>query len=225
MAVIDSHTILDQTLYTDEYNPGQSFMTGNSYYYVDNVQLRLTTVSGDSGNLYVKIYNHTGTYGTSSVPIGEPLATSQAVNTSYIDANGGSGVLCTFQFIGENRPLLGNNAPYTFVLDTSEMVTSDTNAIQIGYANCAGAEATHAGNQFLVSHGTSQYSPLSHDMYFLVNGTATDITRDPETAPHSPIADYNGTEFQRSKTKIWDGSQWVYSKPRMYTGTEWRDLL
>lgn len=67
-----------------------------------------------------------------------------------------------------------------------------------------------------VDHATSAYRPRFEVSYY--------VPRDPETFPHSKIYDYEGTEFQPSKTKIWNGSAWVYSQPKMYDGTEWRNL-
>ena len=59
-----------------------------------------------TGYCYAKIYAHSGTYGTSSLPTGDALAVSDAVDVSTLDING---ALKTFTFSGGNKITLSDS--------------------------------------------------------------------------------------------------------------------
>ena len=64
----------ESTVYSDVPGTGQSF-TGNGGT-LDSCVFELGKSGSPTGNAVAKIYNHTGTYGTSSKPTGAALATS-----------------------------------------------------------------------------------------------------------------------------------------------------
>lgn len=90
-----------------------------------------------TGNAYAKLYSHSGTYGTSSVP-NVLLATSDALDVSTLT---GSYQLITFNFTGDNQCslILG-----TYYCITFEFSGGDANnVVRVGYDS---SSPTHSGN-------------------------------------------------------------------------------
>jgi len=67
---------------------------------LDSAKFYFSKGGSPTGNAYAKVYAHSGTYGTSSVPTGAALATSDAVDVSGLSA---ALNLKTFNFSGANR--------------------------------------------------------------------------------------------------------------------------
>jgi len=95
------------------YPCGQSF-TGNGSI-LDSAKVFTSREGSPSGNCYIKIYAHSGTFGTSSVPTGSALATSDVRDASTLTSYG----LSTFTFSGAERIRLINNTHYVMVFDYS----------------------------------------------------------------------------------------------------------
>ena len=76
---------------------------------LDNIRFRLGKYGSPTGNVTVKVYAHTGTYGTSSVPTGDALATSDNVDVSGLTT---SNPFVTFTFSGANRISLTEGTYY-----------------------------------------------------------------------------------------------------------------
>ncbi len=66
------------------------------------------------GTLVAKVYAHSGTFGTTSVPTGAALATSEVVDVSTVT---GSYSLITFEFSGANRIALANGTNYVVTIE------------------------------------------------------------------------------------------------------------
>lgn len=99
---------------------GQSFQGANGT--LTKVDLLLKNGAGTpTGNMYVKIYAHSGTFGTSSVPTGSPLATSEPVNATFVEA---TEKLVTFNFTGNNRIDLTTGTNYVVVIDCTAVGSS-----------------------------------------------------------------------------------------------------
>ena len=90
---------------------GQSF-TGDggtlnsSKFYLEKREL-------PTGNIVSKVYAHSGTFGTSSVPTGSALATSDNVDVSTL----GLLALVTFTFSGANKITLTNGTKYVVTVE------------------------------------------------------------------------------------------------------------
>lgn len=120
----------------------------------------LVSTPGVDKSTYAKVYSHSGTYGTSSLP-DTLLATSDAVSTSAI---GGSLSLITFSFTGANRITLSASTQYVVMFDYST-ATSDSDIVGISYDFTS---PSHGGNEaYLTQAG---WTTSSSDLCFYVYG-------------------------------------------------------
>lgn len=145
----------------------QSF-TASSTQELDSAVVQLRRGGSPTGNMYVKIYTHTGVYGTSSIP-GSLLATSDAVDSSTVST---SNSLVKFSFSGAERITLTASTQYcvVFVYDTGG---NSSNYI-IGRSHLSGA---HSGN--MARYSSSSWTALSvHDMVFEVYSIPEDMQSD-----------------------------------------------
>lgn len=115
----------------------QSF-TGNGKT-LDSCKFYLSKTGSPTGNAVAKIYAHSGTFGTNSVPTGSALATSDNLDVSGVT---GSFALYTLLFSGANRITLANGTNYCLVIeytggDASNYISSAQDS----------TSPTHAGNR------------------------------------------------------------------------------
>jgi hypothetical protein len=73
----------------------QSFDAGTSNQTITSCKFYLYKTGLPNGNAYAKLYSHSGVFGTSSIPSGSALATSDAYD---VTALGGAPALITFTF-------------------------------------------------------------------------------------------------------------------------------
>lgn len=114
----------------------QSFANGVVAQYLTRVHCRLRKVGSPTGNLVAKIYAHSGTFGTSSIPTGAALATSVNIDVATLTT--------AYQEIE-----IGFATQFEMVASTNYVIafeytgsTSDTNHVEIEGA----AAGSHAGN-------------------------------------------------------------------------------
>ena len=113
---------------------GQSF-TGNGLD-LSACRFYLKKLGSPTGNAVAKLYAHSGTYGTSSIPTGSALATSNNFDVSVLSTS--------FQLI-----TLFFDTPYTLANGTKYVVTfeysggNSSNCCKIGYDN---SSPSHGGN-------------------------------------------------------------------------------
>lgn len=103
---------------------------------LDNIRFRLGKYGSPTGNVTVKVYAHSGTYGTSSVPTGDALATSDNVNAAGI---GTSSAFVTFTFSGANRISLEEGTYYVATVaysggDTSNYIRIYRESTALGHS-------------------------------------------------------------------------------------------
>jgi len=137
---------------------GQSFTSGGGT--LDRVDLWLLKSGLATGDMTVKIYAHSGTYGTSSVPTGDVLATSGAIASSTL-ANGVYGLI-SFSFTGANRINL-TETYYTVNLyyaggDSAKFVKWGQDS----------SSSTHDGNEFYDDSGWVVESGMDQIFYVYV---------------------------------------------------------
>jgi hypothetical protein len=132
---------------------GQSF-TGNGETMAKAV-FQLKTTGTPTGNATAYIYAHSGTYGTSSVPTGAALATSQTFNVATL-----TGSYAAVEFLFEDNFTLTNATNYVLVVeytggDGTNYITaqSDTSA------------PTHPGN-FSQFNGSTWAAESGTDLVF-----------------------------------------------------------
>jgi len=117
-----------------------------------------------SGNVYAKLYAHTGTYGTSSLPTGSALATSDAIAISSMsDSNS----LVTFTFSGANQVSLSSSTYYVLVMENT---SANENDVVGGALNSSG---THSGNGAVYLGSSSAWSvQATSDYPFYIYGSS-----------------------------------------------------
>lgn len=142
---------------------GQSF-TATASVALTNAYFLLSQIGSPTGNAVAKLYAHSGTFGTSSVPTGTALATSDNLDVSTIT---GSAALYTFTF----------STPYTLTAGTNYVITieygGDGNAGH--FVSVYGYSASvHGGNESSFISGAWNAN-ASKDLAFYVwtSGTQT----------------------------------------------------
>jgi hypothetical protein len=161
MALVDSYSESNQNVtegtFTARPALGQSF-TGNGGT-LDTTQLYLSKSNSPAGSAYAKIYAHSGTFGTDSIPTGAVLATSGAFDVSTLTT---SLQLITFTFTAGDKITLTNGTKYILVVEYS--AGNGTNFISWG---TDGSSPTHGGNISRYTSG-SWGADSSRDFCFYV---------------------------------------------------------
>jgi hypothetical protein len=132
---------------------GQSF-TGNGETIAKAV-FQLKKTGTPTGNAVAKIYAHSGTYGTSSVPTGAALATSLNFNVATL-----TGTYAAAEFLFEDNVTLTNATNYVLVLEYTG--GDGTNYVQ---AHSDTSAPTHPGN-FSSFNGTTWTAASGTDLVF-----------------------------------------------------------
>ena len=118
MPIIDSYSESNKnaTIILDngDYDGVCQSFTNTSASTLDSCKLYLYKSGSPTGNCYAKIYAHSGTYGTSSVPTGDVLATSEALDVTTISNSVFE--LKTFSFTGANRISLSATTYYVLTI-------------------------------------------------------------------------------------------------------------
>lgn len=142
---------------------GQSFTNTNSVT-LDSVKFYLSNNDTGgythSGSAVAKLYLMAGTWGSTGVPTGSVLATSDTYDTSSLGSSFG---LVTFSFSGANRIVLSATTYYVIVLNFSPSTGGD--AILFGYDNTS---PTFVGNA--CDYLGAWYYNLSERFIFYVYG-------------------------------------------------------
>lgn len=128
---------------------------------LSSVSFYLQKHGSPTGNAYVDIYAHTGTYGSTGVPTGSALATSDAVDVSGVSS---SYSMVEFAFSGGDQISLSNGTKYCAVLRHSGGTLS--NCL---YAGVDESSPSHGGNA-INSDGVDYYYEASADLCFSVEG-------------------------------------------------------
>jgi hypothetical protein len=144
---------------------GESFSCPG-FYILESCKFFLSIYSGTpTGNLYAKLYTHTGTFNSTTGKPGIVLATSDPVD---IQTNLTSNLaLITFTFSGINRIKLQKNR-YFLVLDGSQFTGNSSNDIKHGDSYFTNQ---FLGRQSYSTNGTTWTSTWPADMCFYLYGT------------------------------------------------------
>ncbi len=97
----------------------------------------LSKTGSPTGKMCAELFAHTGTYGTSSKPTGDPLAISDSLEMSSV---GTDTSLVTFTF---STPYQLVNGTYYVIAISAAGGDSESNWILVGYRN---TNETHSGN-------------------------------------------------------------------------------
>jgi len=168
----------------------QSFANGSVAQYVTRVHARLRKTGSPTGNLTAKIYAHSGSFGSSSVPTGGALATSVNIDVSKLTTT-----------YAETE--IGFTTQYLMTASTNYVVSFEySGGDGSNYVEVEGAASgTHAGNRSenTGSWGASAGSDLwfavydSPQLYGLSGEVFRGITH--EVAIGSPSGTFNAVEL------------------------------
>ena len=158
---------------------GQSFTSTSTPQMLDSASFYLKKVGTPPGNVRAQLYAHSGTYGTSSVGTGSPLATSDAIAASTLTT---SFQTITFNFTGAERYALAASTNYVIVIE----YTAGTEAVHEVQIGLDVSSPSHGGNTIVEALGT--WTPYSvYDTVFAVYG-ANDILLDKVSSADSGFA-------------------------------------
>lgn len=120
------------------------------------------TNNSPTGNLVIYVYAHSGTFGTSSVPTGAALATSDTKDIGTIAISHHKD---TFAFSGANKIAL---TPGNYCYAISYAGGDATHFLNIAYDN---STPTHGGNYYTSNNCSSWTSNANRDFIFWVYAT------------------------------------------------------
>jgi len=140
---------------------GQSF-TGDGKRLV-SCKFYIKRTLGTPGNLIARLYAHSGTFGTSSVPTGTALDSSNLVAASSISDS----IFELVTFVGFSGYTLANGTHYCIVFEAYDGTWDTNNYVQGGRD---GSSPTHAGNYCYWRE--SGWNAHASDACFYVYGSA-----------------------------------------------------
>lgn len=144
---------------------GQSFVgTGEI---ISNAQFLLSKTGSPTGNATAKIYAHSGTYGTSSIPTGSALATSDNFDISTLNT---TPTLETLSFSGANQITLTNGTNYVLTIEWNGGDAS--NLLSVGRDT---SSPTHGGNSSTQAAGGSWSASSGTDNIFILNAISSPL--------------------------------------------------
>ena len=136
----------------------QSF-TNNNAAILKSAKFYLQKLGSPTGNAVAKLYAHSGTFGSTSIPTGAALATSDNFDVSTLTT---SLALVSFTFTGAQQYSMVAETKYVIALEYSG--GDATNTVRVGYD---GTSPTHAGNNsFFTSPTWTEFA--SRDLPFYV---------------------------------------------------------
>lgn len=141
---------------------GQSFQVQNDAT-LDSLIIDIKKVGTISGSFQFEIYAISGTYGSTSIPTGSVLATSDSVSTAGITT---SYVTTTINFSGANRIAMTAGQQYALVCNYS--ATAYPNSLLFKNKT----PSFHGGNQSYKAAGV-WYSLAAYDVVFDLEGVAS----------------------------------------------------
>lgn len=142
---------------------GQTFTGLNAI--LTHCKFYLKKGNSPTGTMLAKVYATTGTFGSSSVPTGSALATSESVNISVLTT---SFQLITFNFVGANRIQLTEGVHYAVVVESL-----DGDAVNVVLVGAQYAGSSHPGNRVYSTDGGAGWSANApSDDIFYVYGAA-----------------------------------------------------
>ncbi len=124
-----------------------------------SAQFYLKKTGSPTGTAVAKVYAHSGTYGTSSVPTGAALATSNTVDVSTLTT---SYALTSFKFTGTGNITLTNTTDYVVSVEYSS--GSVGNTVDVGIDS---SSPTHGGNEATLTGSTWTANSGVDTIFFL----------------------------------------------------------
>ena len=180
MAIIDSYSESNRSTDNDLMGTyvsiyGQSFTGDGSQ--LGSAQFFIRKNQSPTGNAVAKIYAHSGSFGSSSLPTGAALATSNTVDVSTL--SGSTEALSSFLFTGANQITLVNGTHYIVTIEYSGGDGSNFVDVAIDATS-----PTHAGNPSY--YDSSWHYQTYYDLIFYVNSVG--ISPSASLSPSSSLS-------------------------------------
>jgi len=191
----DADTAID---YNTNFGIGQTFYNKQKSV-LDSVILWLDKTGAPEGNINVKVYATTGTYGTDGLPTGDALATSDNFDVTGIA--GGGAATNTITFSGDNRITLEANTHYVFVFSALNTWT----VLKCVEVATDSTTLAHQGNSvFQESDGGDWVADDTFDLIFYV---MVDSIEEPRPSVYSGSSLSSGKTIKRKLTRPLDISK------------------
>lgn len=164
LTLVDKYDASNYNAYTSLYGAsgkvGQSFAVPKKGVLVGGASLMVGTVGSPTGNLYVRIFAHSGTFGESSVPTGSALV-SFAVDVTTLN---NPAAIMTMLSDGVSSLSLTRGGNYVLTLEYTGGDSS--NYVRYAYDS---SSPTHAGN-FCSFNGSAWAADTAKDLVFAITG-------------------------------------------------------
>lgn len=160
--LIDSHPEANYDLFSirlDDitYSSGQSLICTGGI--LDSCKFYLKKTNSPTGNIYAKLYNHSGEYGVSGIPTGSAIATSDALTVSDITTGY---TLITFTFSGANKIFINSGDKYVIAVSYQDGDATNYVSCGIDYT-----DSTHPGN-ICFSEDEVTWTHEAYDLIFYI---------------------------------------------------------
>ncbi len=193
MALVDSYSETNQSSsiglygFPDEPTCGGQSFTGDGKN-LSSVKFYLKKDGAPDGNMTAYLYAHTGTFGTSSEPTGDALATSNSLVANDLTTD-----YQLIEFTFGTPYLLDNGTKYVIVLCCPDV--SAANGVIMGIDNTS---PTHGGNASY--YVDSWASSSSWDVCFYVYGVEVPTTSTSSTSSSSSSTSSSSTSSTSSSS-------------------------
>jgi hypothetical protein len=167
---------------------------------ITSIKLRPSKTGSPTGNAVVKIYAHSGTFGTSSVPTGSALATSDNLNVSTLST---SAATVEIAFSGANQYQTVNSTKYVFALEYTGGDASNYILLDVDTSSPA-----HSGNAIAFFGGSWSADSFSDVVFQLLSAGAV-----------QPYASANLTDAGATTNRLTGGSNSFVAGKISETGT------
>lgn len=192
---------------------GQS-ITVSTYATLTTVQFYLAKVGSPTGNVVAKLYHYSGTPGSTAIPSGAAVATSDNFNIASLTT---TLTLTTFTFSGANLINLSDSSGH-YITTVEYSGGNGTNYLRVGYDS----SSTHSGNQ--VSQFSGDWTaPSGAATIFYVYGNQM-VGPDGSTTQKPVVLTHNGTDFYGTVPQVHNGTSFVVPKPKIYDGSAWQEV-
>jgi len=203
--IVDSYSEANQSVYgaiqkvhpsdtNDLSSRGQSLTGDGTKLY--SCKFYLKVGAGSPGNLIARLYAHSGTFGTSSLPTGSALDSSGTIAASGI---GGSFALV--EFTGFSGYMLVDGTKYCIALEAYDGTWDSSNCVHIGADT---PSPTHGGNAFNYKNSAWVTAPTTDLIFYVYN---ENVTVTPSTLPlnlttYAPTITIAGTPGQKLDLRV-----------------------
>jgi len=167
--IVDSYSEVNKTTYLNLYavHPGgvSVISAGGQAFTGDGQQISSCKFylckDGNPGRIIARLYAHTGTFGSSSLPTGAALDSSNVYDTTDIDTTN----FALFEFTGFSGYTLVNGTKYCIVIEAYDGLFNAANRINVGDD---ASSLTHDGIAFYYLSGWATWA--NNDICFYVYG-------------------------------------------------------